>query len=306
MIFNRPIVGTVVNAIMILGLVGLGCSASKKPESDNPDLPPDSDSPSIEAKTDAVPVTDADHQALDTPAVAEATPAESPKDASSEQPKADVATATPAPDAPPAAQQSTTVGFEDYTIQEGDTLMKIAFENYGDLFQWKKIYEDNKDKIQNPNSLAKGNVLKLEKPGTPVVIERNGEKYTIKGGDTLGAISDDIYGTKSKWKKLWENNKQLIHDPNRIFAGFYLYYTMTPEERDAADKLKQNRPQKPAPLAEKQEVAPAPGEAPDVSGNISTDAVSAIPAVKVKPLIQMDDLAASVRAPAGSGAGAAE
>ena len=57
-----------------------------------------------------------------------------------------------------------------------------------------------------------------------VTIERNGESYLIKRGDTLGVISNDVYGTTRKWKKLWENNRQLIKDPNKIYAGFYLYY----------------------------------------------------------------------------------
>jgi hypothetical protein len=72
--------------------------------------------------------------------------------------------------------------------------------------------------------VAAGTVLKLEKPATPVTIERNGERYLIKGGDTLGTISNEVYGTTAKWRKLWDNNRQLIHNPNRIYAGFYLYY----------------------------------------------------------------------------------
>jgi nucleoid-associated protein YgaU len=115
-------------------------------------------------------------------------------------------------------------GYEQYTVQEGDTLMKIAFETYGDLYQWKAIYNHNKDKISNPNAIPRGTVLMVERPANPVTIDRNGEKYLIKQGDTLGTISNDVYGTKQKWKRLWENNKQLIRDPNKIFAGFYLYY----------------------------------------------------------------------------------
>jgi nucleoid-associated protein YgaU len=114
--------------------------------------------------------------------------------------------------------------FDNYTVQNGDTLMKIAFETYGDLYRWKGILEANKDKVTNPNLIPAGTVLKVEKPATPVSIEKNGEKYLIKTGDTLGTISKDVYGTKAKWKTIWENNKQMIHDPNKIFAGFYLYY----------------------------------------------------------------------------------
>lgn len=38
-----------------------------------------------------------------------------------------------------------------YTVQKGDYLRKIAKHFYGDESQWKKIYEANKDKIDDPN-----------------------------------------------------------------------------------------------------------------------------------------------------------
>lgn len=137
--------------------------------------------------------------------------------------------------------------YESYVFQKGDTLMKIAFETYGDVFKWKDVYALNKDKISNPNDIAPGMVIQVEKPAVPVVIERNGDPYLVKVGDTLRTISTDIYGKSSKWKKLWDNNRQLIKDPNLIFAGFYLYYTMTPEERQEAEMLKQQF--SPAPIA---------------------------------------------------------
>ena len=113
---------------------------------------------------------------------------------------------------------------ESYTVQEGDTLMKVAFEMYGNVYKWKEIYEANKDQISNPNAIPQGVILKIAKTTSPASIDRIGEKYLIKKGDTLGTISHSVYGTASKWKKIWKNNKQLIRDPNQIFAGFYLYY----------------------------------------------------------------------------------
>ena len=101
--------------------------------------------------------------------------------------------------------------------------MKIAFEQYGDLYRWKEIYEANRGNIKDPNHVPPGTELSLNGAGM-VTIERNGDSYLIKRGDTLGVISNDVYGTTRKWKKLWENNRQLIKDPNKIYAGFYLYY----------------------------------------------------------------------------------
>lgn len=128
--------------------------------------------------------------------------------------------------------------------------MKISFETYGDLFKWRQIYEANRDRISDPNNVPPGTVLKLEKPSSPVQISRNGKKYLIKSGDTLGTISDDVYGTTAKWRRLWDNNREMIKDPNRIFAGFTLYYTMTPADRQ---ELEQFRSQ-PAPLAKADDV----------------------------------------------------
>lgn len=120
---------------------------------------------------------------------------------------------------------STTSGdMMDYRVQPGDTLMKIAFETYGNVYDWKKIRDANSGVVADFNRIPPGTVLKVERPAYPVTIDRNGEKYLIKVGDTLGTISRDVYGTDTKWKRLWENNRQLIRDPNRIYAGFHLYY----------------------------------------------------------------------------------
>jgi nucleoid-associated protein YgaU len=113
-----------------------------------------------------------------------------------------------------------------YTVKGGDTLMRISWEQYGDLFRWREIYALNKAKIADPNHVPPGTVLQIAGQGrSPAsAMEHNGEQYLIVIGDTLGKISGKVYGSMEKWKKIWENNKQLIRDPNKIYAGFYLYY----------------------------------------------------------------------------------
>ena len=122
-----------------------------------------------------------------------------------------------------------------YTVKKGDTLMKIAFENYGDLYRWKDVYEANKQAIADPNHVPPGTQLVLNGAGA-VQVEHRGEQYLIKQGDTLGTISNDVYGTPRKWKKLWNNNRDLIKNPNHIYSGFYLFYQ--PEGRLSHDKNK--------------------------------------------------------------------
>ena len=48
-----------------------------------------------------------------------------------------------------------------YTVQAGDTLGKIAQEQYGDGSRWTEIYEANKDKIADPNAIKVGLELKI-------------------------------------------------------------------------------------------------------------------------------------------------
>jgi len=110
-----------------------------------------------------------------------------------------------------------------YVVKKGDTLMKISFAQYGNVYKWKKIMEDNKGKISDYRKLKAGTELRIE-GDMYVVVERNGHPYLIKKNDTLLRISNKVYGDARKWPLLWKNNKQLIHDPNKIYAGFTLYY----------------------------------------------------------------------------------
>ncbi len=111
----------------------------------------------------------------------------------------------------------------EYKVKKGDTLMKIAFEKYGDIFKWKELYELNKNKINNLSQLKAGTILNLNGEDF-ILIEKNGEPYLIRRRDTLLRISNKVYGTPVHWKSIWQNNRQLIHDPNKIYAGFTIYY----------------------------------------------------------------------------------
>lgn len=46
-----------------------------------------------------------------------------------------------------------------YTVKKGDSLSKIAKEFYGDMKEWKKIYEANRDQIKDPNLIQIGQEL---------------------------------------------------------------------------------------------------------------------------------------------------
>ncbi|WP_066018204.1 LysM peptidoglycan-binding domain-containing protein [Endozoicomonas atrinae] len=110
-----------------------------------------------------------------------------------------------------------------YTVNQNDTLMKIAFEIYGDYEQWRTIKDSNSDKIGSENIIKEGMILTFPEPAEKFIQNKNGDPYLIKRGDTLTSISKNAYGTSRHWKDIWKNNRPLIKDPNLIFAGFTIY-----------------------------------------------------------------------------------
>jgi len=48
-----------------------------------------------------------------------------------------------------------------YEVKSGDSLSKIAKQQYGDANAWKRIFEANKDLIKDPNKIFPGQKLKI-------------------------------------------------------------------------------------------------------------------------------------------------
>ena len=68
-----------------------------------------------------------------------------------------------------------------YTVERGDNLSKIAKRFYGDANQWRRIFEANRDQIDNPDLIHVGQELLL--PG-------EGDKtHIVKPGESLGRIA---------------------------------------------------------------------------------------------------------------------
>ena len=43
--------------------------------------------------------------------------------------------------------------------------------------------------------------------------------YTVKSGDTLGKIAQEHYGNAGKYTAIFEANKPMLSDPDKIYAG---------------------------------------------------------------------------------------
>jgi nucleoid-associated protein YgaU len=123
---------------------------------------------------------------------------------------------TPTTSAPGAVKQ--------YTVQKNETLMMVAFKLYGDYGRWKEIAGQNREALKGSTNLRAGMTLNYVAPAEEFVWNPQGNPYLIRTGDTLGGISKQVYATIKKWKIIWENNKPLIKDPNKIYAGFTIYY----------------------------------------------------------------------------------
>jgi len=48
-----------------------------------------------------------------------------------------------------------------YTVQKGDSLSKIAKQHLGDANAWKKIFEANREVLDDPDKISPGQTLKL-------------------------------------------------------------------------------------------------------------------------------------------------
>jgi hypothetical protein len=57
----------------------------------------------------------------------------------------------------------------------------------------------------------------------------------------LAGIADEVYGRKMKYKKLQGYNRKLIKNPNRIFAGFTIFYDITEQEMAEAEARRMER-----------------------------------------------------------------
>ena len=70
--------------------------------------------------------------------------------------------------------------------------------------------------------LCCGNVDSVEKVNdqlTVTVASEASRFYTVKGGDSLSKISKEMYGDANKYDAIFEANKPMLKNPDRIYPG---------------------------------------------------------------------------------------
>lgn len=55
--------------------------------------------------------------------------------------------------------------------------------------------------------------------GTAPAVTKSSTYYTIKSGDTLSKIAKEAYGDASAYDKIFEANREVIGDPDKIYPG---------------------------------------------------------------------------------------
>lgn len=69
--------------------------------------------------------------------------------------------AAPKFDPSPVGTAGTPAAEGSYVVESGDSLSKIARREYGDMNQWRRIYEANKDQISDPDLIHPGQKLRI-------------------------------------------------------------------------------------------------------------------------------------------------
>ena len=70
--------------------------------------------------------------------------------------------------------------------------------------------------------LSAGNVSGVGKVNDMMSVDRSGPEaqyYTVKSGDTLSKISKQFYGDANQYMKIFEANKPMLSNPDKIYPG---------------------------------------------------------------------------------------
>lgn len=120
-----------------------------------------------------------------------------------------------------------------HVVRRGETLAGIARQYYRDTERWREIFDANRQVVSDPHLLREGMELRIPgvasagvaasepqpRPAAPRVQEPPARTYTIQRGDVLGVVSQKLTGTSRNWQRIYEANRDVISDPDRLIPG---------------------------------------------------------------------------------------
>ncbi len=114
-----------------------------------------------------------------------------------------------------------------YEWRDGDTWTRLAERLYGHRRHTSLLLAANEGK--SSDYLKAGERVWIpaqvqEDPARPgeVTQTAGGREYVVVNGDSLTTISDKVYGTMHRWKQIFEANRDLLSDPDRLKVGMKL------------------------------------------------------------------------------------
>lgn len=96
--------------------------------------------------------------------------------------------------------------------------LRIEFRDGKATLHGKAQTQGNKENIV----IAIGNTEGVETVDDRMTVEEQAPEsvfYTVKSGDTLGKIAKEHYGNAGKYPAIFEANRPMLSDPDRIYPG---------------------------------------------------------------------------------------
>lgn len=127
--------------------------------------------------------------------------------------------------------------FMSYSWQAGDSYRSLAQRFYGSPLHVKRLRDANEGRDEA--KFAVGDTIlvavkptadadRIARPSARDAKDKSvatvvGGTYTVGSGDVLGTISQKVYGTATKWRKIYDANRDVIGgDPNQLKPGMVL------------------------------------------------------------------------------------
>ena len=121
----------------------------------------------------------------------------------------------------------------EYMTRRGDYLSLIAYKEYNNANEWRRIYQWNREHWEekgigpdrdNPNFIYPYRELDLKKPAENAIEwAYDSYNHVVENGETLWTISQKEYGDELAWVVLfWDNEELLNSQDGKLIPGMQL------------------------------------------------------------------------------------